>query len=244
MTTARPTRRQRVTRRARWRTGEPPDPCSDLSVRNCHVTHQTADTRQATPAAPHALDRENHEALYAYAAFINEDAEYVLNELIDTVLAKDKDFVKWRAEHPAVVCATAAVASRIRRASGTVDRAAAARRGDRGAAVARAGARRAVARSGRDAARDRRARVLLAMVVAACADLGSAPLSGADRQSVPRVDSTRTAVRVPGAGVRVRDAVVHDTVSCLRRSSRPCSRSSSIAIRSTRARALPPYHTA
>ena len=45
------------------------------------------------------LDRENHETLYAYAAFINEDAEYVLNELIDTVLARDKDFLKWRAEH-------------------------------------------------------------------------------------------------------------------------------------------------
>lgn len=45
------------------------------------------------------LDRENHETLYAYAAFINEDSEYVLNELIDTVLARDKDFMKWRAEH-------------------------------------------------------------------------------------------------------------------------------------------------
>jgi hypothetical protein len=38
------------------------------------------------------LDRENHETLFAYAAFINEEPEYVLNELIDTVLAKDKDF--------------------------------------------------------------------------------------------------------------------------------------------------------
>jgi hypothetical protein len=45
------------------------------------------------------LDRENHETLYAYAAFIGEDVEYVLNELIDGVLAKDKEFVSWRAEH-------------------------------------------------------------------------------------------------------------------------------------------------
>lgn len=45
------------------------------------------------------LDRENHETLYAYAAFIGEDVEYVLNELIDSVLAKDKEFVSWRAEH-------------------------------------------------------------------------------------------------------------------------------------------------
>ena len=46
------------------------------------------------------LDRDNLETLHAYAQFIGEPAEYVLNELIDTVLAKDKDFAKWRAEHP------------------------------------------------------------------------------------------------------------------------------------------------
>lgn len=46
------------------------------------------------------LDRQNHETLCAYAAFIGEDATYVLNELIDTVLAKDREFVKWRAVHP------------------------------------------------------------------------------------------------------------------------------------------------
>lgn len=34
----------------------------------------------------------------AYAEFLDESTDYVLNELIDTVLAKDKDFVKWRAE--------------------------------------------------------------------------------------------------------------------------------------------------
>ena len=45
------------------------------------------------------LDHENNETLYAYAAFIAEEPEYVLNELIDTVLAKDKEFVKWRADH-------------------------------------------------------------------------------------------------------------------------------------------------
>jgi hypothetical protein len=45
------------------------------------------------------LEQQNHEALHAYAAFIGEDPEYVLNELIDSVLAKDKDFLKWRAEH-------------------------------------------------------------------------------------------------------------------------------------------------
>lgn len=46
------------------------------------------------------LDRENHETLYAYAHFIGESPDYVLNEVIDTVLARDKEFVTWRTEHP------------------------------------------------------------------------------------------------------------------------------------------------
>ena len=39
------------------------------------------------------LDRENYETLFAYAAFLGEPHEYVLNQLIDTVLAKDKEFL-------------------------------------------------------------------------------------------------------------------------------------------------------
>lgn len=46
------------------------------------------------------LDRENTETLYAYAQFLGESTEYVLNQVIDTVLARDKDFVTWRTEHP------------------------------------------------------------------------------------------------------------------------------------------------
>jgi hypothetical protein len=46
------------------------------------------------------LDYETNETLYAYAHFLSESTEYVLNQLIDTVLAKDKDFVQWRASHP------------------------------------------------------------------------------------------------------------------------------------------------
>ena len=45
------------------------------------------------------LDRENTETLYAYARFLGESTEYVLNQVIDTVLAKDKEFVAWRAQH-------------------------------------------------------------------------------------------------------------------------------------------------
>ena len=46
------------------------------------------------------LDRETNETLYAYAHFLGEPTEYVLNQLVDTVLAKDKEFMTWRAEHP------------------------------------------------------------------------------------------------------------------------------------------------
>ena len=45
------------------------------------------------------LDRENSETLYAYAQFIGESAEYVLNQLVETFLGKDKEFLAWRAEH-------------------------------------------------------------------------------------------------------------------------------------------------
>ena len=46
------------------------------------------------------LDRENTDTLHAYAAFLGESTDYVLNQVIDTVLAKDKDFAKWRMAHP------------------------------------------------------------------------------------------------------------------------------------------------
>ena len=46
------------------------------------------------------LDRENNETLYAYAQFLGEPTEYVLNQLVESVLAKDKDFLAWRADHP------------------------------------------------------------------------------------------------------------------------------------------------
>lgn len=46
------------------------------------------------------LDRETLETLHAYAAFLGEPRDYVLTQVIDTVLAKDKEFVIWRAQHP------------------------------------------------------------------------------------------------------------------------------------------------
>ena len=46
------------------------------------------------------LDRENIETLFAYATFLSEPPEYVLNQLIDTLLAKDKEFLAWREANP------------------------------------------------------------------------------------------------------------------------------------------------
>ena len=45
------------------------------------------------------LYRENAETLFAYATFIGEPTEYVLNQLVETVLGKDKDFQAWREQH-------------------------------------------------------------------------------------------------------------------------------------------------
>ncbi len=46
------------------------------------------------------LDRDNYETLFAYAAFLCEPPEYVVNQLIDTVLAKDREFLAWREANP------------------------------------------------------------------------------------------------------------------------------------------------
>ncbi len=45
------------------------------------------------------LYRENNETLFAYAKFIGEPTEYVLNQLVDGVLGKDKDFQAWREQN-------------------------------------------------------------------------------------------------------------------------------------------------
>ena len=46
------------------------------------------------------FDRETNETVYAYAHFIGEPPEYVLAQLVDTLGAKDKEFLAWRADHP------------------------------------------------------------------------------------------------------------------------------------------------
>jgi hypothetical protein len=46
------------------------------------------------------LQEPNRDALVLYARFIGDSADYVLNQLIETTLVKDRDFMTWRADHP------------------------------------------------------------------------------------------------------------------------------------------------
>ena len=69
------------------------------------------------------FDRENNETLYAYAHFLSEPPEYVLNQLIESVLAKDKEFLAWRAEHSeSYVPPPASQATRMKRSHPAADR--------------------------------------------------------------------------------------------------------------------------
>jgi hypothetical protein len=43
------------------------------------------------------LQKPNRDALLAYASFIGDTPDYVLNALISATLAKDRDFLAWQA---------------------------------------------------------------------------------------------------------------------------------------------------
>lgn len=60
------------------------------------------------------LTHQNHQVLLAYSTFLEESPDYVANQLVETVLARDKEFAAWRAEHPGEI---AAVRRRGRRAT-------------------------------------------------------------------------------------------------------------------------------
>ena len=51
------------------------------------------------------LQEPNRDALVLYARFIGDTADYVLNQLIETTIARDREFVAWRAEQPAEAAA-------------------------------------------------------------------------------------------------------------------------------------------
>lgn len=52
------------------------------------------------------LQEPNRDALVLYARFIGDTPDYVLNQLIDTTIAKDREFVAWRAQNPNEVVAS------------------------------------------------------------------------------------------------------------------------------------------
>ena len=47
------------------------------------------------------LQEPNRDVLLQYAQFIGDTPDYILNQLIDSTLAKDRDFVAWRTDRPA-----------------------------------------------------------------------------------------------------------------------------------------------
>ena len=66
------------------------------------------------------LDRENYETLFAYAQFLGEPADYVVNQLVETVLARDKEYVAWRVQHTESFVPPKADAPRPRRRGAAV----------------------------------------------------------------------------------------------------------------------------
>ena len=66
------------------------------------------------------LQEPNRDALVLYARFIGDTADYVLNQLIETTIAKDREFVTWRTEQSAAQLTEAAPKPNGRDHTGTV----------------------------------------------------------------------------------------------------------------------------
>ena len=45
------------------------------------------------------LKEPNRDTLVLYARFIGDTADYVLNQLIETTIGRDRDFLAWREAH-------------------------------------------------------------------------------------------------------------------------------------------------
>jgi hypothetical protein len=58
------------------------------------------------------LQEPNRDTLVQYARFIGDTADYVVNQLIETTLAKDREFLAWRSEQPTNVAPPAVAATR------------------------------------------------------------------------------------------------------------------------------------
>ena len=59
----------------------------------------------------------NRDALVLYAEFIRGLSDYVLNRLIETTIAKDREYLDWRAQHPEITAAMVLAGTRRRRLS-------------------------------------------------------------------------------------------------------------------------------
>ena len=57
-------------------------------------------SRVKTVRHPYRLEEPNRDALVLYAQFIGDSPDYILNQLIETTIAKDREFVAWRVEQP------------------------------------------------------------------------------------------------------------------------------------------------
>ncbi|MCC7241566.1 MAG: hypothetical protein IT180_06550 [Acidobacteria bacterium] len=54
------------------------------------------------------LQEPNRDTLVLYARFIGDTPDYVLNQLIETTIKKDRDFLEWQAQHSRDVAVGAA----------------------------------------------------------------------------------------------------------------------------------------
>ena len=59
----------------------------------------------------------NRDAVLLYAEFIEERPDYVLNRLIETTIAKDREYLDWRVKHPDITAAMILMRDRRRRPS-------------------------------------------------------------------------------------------------------------------------------
>jgi hypothetical protein len=59
----------------------------------------------------------NRDAVLLYAEFIEEKPDYVLNRLIETTIAKDREYLDWRVKHPEITAAMILTRDRRRRPS-------------------------------------------------------------------------------------------------------------------------------
>ena len=87
---------------------EPAGDVFDVSpCRRNHAAHQTAHPWQAVGPSHRRFDRETNETLFAYAHFLGEPTDYVLNEVIDTVLGQGQGVSGLACRAPRVVRAAA-----------------------------------------------------------------------------------------------------------------------------------------